>query len=162
MGFSSLESVSLLLIVNALGGPARPVVGHIADKYLGPINTFILSMSTLSIIVFGWIGVHSRTGMYIFCVFFGMANGATQGMFVGALASLTKDPQKMGVRFGMVATICAFAALAGPPTGGAIIDRSEGKFVWGQVWEGTVLIAGVLMLIASRTAAVGWRLWVKI
>ncbi|KAF4973599.1 hypothetical protein FZEAL_9277 [Fusarium zealandicum] len=162
IGFSSVEAVGLLLIINALGIPARPIVGYLADKILGPINTFLISMTGLSVMVYAWIGVKSVTGMYVFSVFFGFANGACQGTFVGANASLTKDPRKLGTRFGMIQTICAFASLAGPPTAGAIIDKSGGDFVWAQVWGGTVLLLGAAMVAASRIVSTGWVLRAKI
>ncbi|KAM5342623.1 hypothetical protein ACJ41O_013589 [Fusarium nematophilum] len=86
----------------------------------------------------------------------------SRGTFVGANASLTKDPRKMGTRFGMVQTLCAFASLAGAPTAGAIIDKSGGDFVWAQVWGGTVLLLGAAMVSASRIASTGWVLRAKI
>lgn len=162
IGFSTTESVNLLLITNGLGIPARPIVGYIADRHLGPINTFIITTSMLGAMLFAWVGVHDRTGMYVFSAFFGFSNGASQGTFVGALASLTPDPQKMGIRFGMVATICAFASLAGPPTAGAIIDRSDGRYIWAQVWGGAVIMSAVMTLSASRIAATGLTWKVKI
>jgi MFS family permease len=70
--------------------PARPIMGYLADNVLGPINTFIIGLFALSIMVYCWIGVTSAAGMYVFCVFFGFVNGACQGTFVGANASLTK------------------------------------------------------------------------
>ncbi|KAF5025891.1 hypothetical protein F66182_2010 [Fusarium sp. NRRL 66182] len=161
IGFSSVEAVSLLLIINAMSIPARPIMGYLADNVLGPINTFIIGMTVLSIMVYCWIAVNTVVGMYVFCAFFGFANGACQGTFVGANASLTKDPRKMGTRFGMIQTISAFASLAGPPTAGAIIDNSGGKFVWAQVWGGTVFLLGTVMIIASRIASTGWILCKK-
>lgn len=155
MGFSTTESVSLLLITNGLGIPSRPVVGYVADRYLGPINTFMLMTFILGCMEFVWIGVKTRTGMYIFSVFFGLSNGAAQGVFVGALASLTADPQKMGTRFGMIATLSGFASLAGPPTAGAIIDRSGGQYLGAQIWGGVVIIAGSLTVGAARVAKAG-------
>ncbi|KAL0944132.1 MFS monocarboxylate transporter [Colletotrichum truncatum] len=155
VGFSTTESVSLLLITNGMGIPSRPVVGYVADRHLGPINTFMLMTFLLGCMEFAWIGVKTRTGMYIFSVFFGLSNGAAQGVFVGALASLTSDPQKMGTRFGMIATLSGFASLAGPPTAGAIIDRSGGQYLWAQVWGGVVIIAGSLTLGAARVAKTG-------
>ncbi len=116
----------------------------------------------LGIVSFAWIGVKSRVGMYVFSVFFGLANGAAQGVFVGSLASLTKDPRKMGTRFGMVCTIVAFATLAGPPTAGAIIDRSGGEYLWAQVWAALVIVLGAVTLAAARCSATGLKWKVKI
>ncbi|KAF7557878.1 hypothetical protein G7046_g5939 [Stylonectria norvegica] len=156
IGFSSVEAVGLLLIINGMGIPARPIVGYLADNVLGPVNIYAISMASLGIMVYAWTGVKTRTGMYVFSVFFGLANGASQGTYVGANASLTKDPSKMGTRFGMIATLCGFATLAGPPTAGAIIDRSGGDFFYAQIWGGSVILTGALFILASRIAARGW------
>lgn len=150
IGFSATEAVSLLLITNAAGIPLRPIVGHIADRHLGPINTFILATSILACMEFAWVGVKTKAGMYVFSVFLGMANGAAQGIVLGALASLTADPRKMGVRFGMVATLSGVATLAGPPMAGAIIDSTGGRYLWAQIWAGAVLLASSFIITAAR------------
>ncbi|KAK1754711.1 major facilitator superfamily domain-containing protein [Echria macrotheca] len=158
-GFSTTDSVQLILILNGLSVPSRPVAGFIADRCIGPINTYALMTLLLGIVSLAWIAVTSRSGMYVFAVFFGFTNGAAQGVFVGSLASLTKDPQKMGTRFGMVCTIVAFATLAGPPTSGAIIDQSGGKYVWAQLWAGLVIVLSAATLAAARCSSTGlkWR-----
>jgi predicted MFS family arabinose efflux permease len=142
-----------------MGLPARPIVGYVADKYIGPINAFAILQAIFAAILFGWIGVRTRTDMYVFSAFLGIITGASQGIFLGALASLTKDPRKMGTRFGMVATICAFGTLAGPPTGGAIIDHMGGQYVGAQLWVGGVMLCSSLTIAASRLAATGltWK-----
>lgn len=158
IGFSSTEAVSLLLITNAAGIPLRPIVGHIADRYLGPINTFVVAILILACMDFAWVGVSTRAGMYVFSVFLGMANGAAQGIVLGALASLTADPRKMGVRFGMVATLSGVATLAGPPMAGAIIDSMGGRYLWAQIWAGAVLLASSLIIAAARVSKSGKRI----
>ncbi|KAF6831975.1 MFS monocarboxylate transporter [Colletotrichum musicola] len=102
-----------------------------------------------------------RAGMYVFSAVYGIAASASQGMFVSSLASLTKDPSKMGIRFGMVCTILAFATLAGPPTSGAIIDRAGGRYVFAQVWGGTVILLCFLMVAAARVWGTGFKLLVR-
>jgi hypothetical protein len=67
----------------------------------------------------------------------------------------------MGTRFGMVQTISAFASLAGPPTAGAILDKSNGNFVYAQIWGGTVFLFGALMIASSRVASTGFVLMKK-
>ncbi|KAK3325696.1 major facilitator superfamily domain-containing protein [Apodospora peruviana] len=162
VGFSTVDSVQLLLITNGLSVPSRPLVGFVSDRYCGPINMYILSTFVLGAITFAWIGVTTRAGMYAFAVFFGLANGAAQGVFVGSLASLTPNPRKMGTRFGMVCTIVGFATLAGPPTAGAIIDQSEGRYLWAQIWAGLVICLGSLTLAAARCLVTGMEFKVKI
>lgn len=162
VGFDTVTSVQLLLITSGLSIPSRPLAGHLADRHLGPINTFTIATFLLSVMVFIWTGIKTRTAMYIFSAFFGFANGAAQGVFVGSLASLTEDPRKMGTRFGMVCTICAFAVLAGPPTAGAIIDENGGSYLGAQIWAGVVIALGSCMLSVARWKKTGLKLWVKI
>lgn len=162
LGFSPTQSVELLLIVNALGVPARPFVGYVADNVLGPITTLMAGLCVLSVMFFSWIGVGSSTGIYVWCSFFGLSAGGAQGVFGGALSSLTKDPTKMGTRFGMVSTLLGFAALAGPPTAGAIIDRSRGSYTGAQVWAGTAVAVAAATVGACRTAITGRKWRVKV
>lgn len=145
-----------------MGLPARPIAGYVADKYLGPINTNVILQAAFAAILFGWTGVSTRVDMYIFCVFLGIITGASQGLFLGALASLNKDARKMGIRFGMVASICALGTLAGPPTGGAIIDHAGGAYLGAQLRAGGVMSASSLAVAFSRVAMTGWQWRVKI
>lgn len=115
IGFSTTDSVQLLLISNGMSIPARPLIGFVANRHVGAMNTYIVVTVAFGILTLAWMGVRDRVGMYVFTVFFGLANGLCQGMFLGSLASLTQDASKMGTRMGMVHTIVAFATLAGPP-----------------------------------------------
>lgn len=150
------------MIVNGLSIPSRPMMGYIADKWTGAINAYALTTFLLGVVSFLWVPVKTRTGMYVFAVFFGFASGAAQGVYVGSLASLTKDPRKMGTRFGMCCSIVAFATLAGPPTAGAIIDQSGGDFLWAQIWAALVIVLGAVALAASRWSVVGFNWKAKI
>lgn len=152
----------MLLIANALGIPTRALVGFIADRHLGPINVYIIFLTTFAATLIGWTAVHTRTGMYVFSAFYGIAAGAAQGVFVGALASLTSDPRKMGTRFGMVSTLLGFATLAGPPTAGAIIGQSGGSYTWAQVWGGVTLLLAAMAAAGARVALTGLKLKAKI
>ncbi|OTA06442.1 monocarboxylate transporter [Trichoderma parareesei] len=158
IGFSDQDAINLLLITNAMGIPARPIAGYIADRHTGPINLFSAATVAVSVMIYAWIGVTTRTGMYVFSAVYGFAVGTNQGTFVASLTSLTKDPQKMGIRFGMVETLCSLATVAGAPTAGAIIDHNNGDFFWAQIWGGTVMAAAAVIFVACRISVTGWRL----
>lgn len=152
LGLSDIESINFVFITNALAVVARPIFGYIADRYLGPINTFGLNSIGLSVMAFGWMGVRRKGDMYAYSCILGFINGACQGVFPGAISSLVEDPAKLGTRVGMAFTLCGFATLAGPPTMGAIIDASGGRYTWAQLWAGIVIILGsALSLTASYT-----------
>ncbi|KAI0377978.1 MFS general substrate transporter [Hypomontagnella monticulosa] len=160
--FTPTSAVSLLLIMNAVGIPARPIVGYLADAYLGPMNMVILSTIALAITFFSWIAINTHSTMYVFAILFGITNNAAQASFGAALASLTEDPAKMGTRFGMCCTILGFATVAGPPTAGAIIDFCGGSYIWAQVWAGLVTVAGACSLSVARYWIAGPKLKIKV
>lgn len=162
IGFSTVESVNLLLITNGVGILARPAAGYIANNYLGSINTFIIGVSIVSAMMLSWTAVATRTGMYVFAVLLGIGIASNQSTFVASLASLTDDPAKMGTRFGMVEAMCAFAALAGTPTAGAILDKMHGQYMVAQVWAGAVTLAAALVFVACRISCTGWKFAAKI
>ncbi|KAG5927137.1 hypothetical protein E4U42_002548 [Claviceps africana] len=157
IGFSSLESVNLLLVTNAVGIVVRPIAGQLANRHLGSINVYILATGLIGSMLFIWTAVHSRASMYAFSVFYGLATSASQATYVPSLASLTTDPQKMGIRFGMIETLCAFSTLAGPPTAGFIIDQSGGRYLGAQIWGGSVMLAAATFLAATRISVTGWK-----
>ncbi|KAI1414685.1 MFS general substrate transporter [Hypoxylon sp. FL1857] len=154
IGLSDLESVNFVLITNAVAIPARPIFGYIADRYAGPVNTFGLNCIALGIMAFGWMGVRKQADMYAYSVVMGFVNGAAQGLFSSALSTFVQDVRKMGTWIGMVFALCGFATLAGPPTMGAIIDASGGRYIWAQLWAGTtIVIGGCVILAAARILA---------
>lgn len=111
--------------------------------------------------IYCWTAVTSRAGTYAFAVVYGLSTAAVQGIFVGALASLTKDLSKIGTRFGMVCSILAFATLTGPPIAGALIENSGGQYKTAQIWGGTVILLGSLTVGLARVYQTGLRMKVK-
>ncbi|KAK3351280.1 major facilitator superfamily domain-containing protein [Neurospora tetraspora] len=160
--FPTTSSVHLLIIANGVSVLGRPLAGYIADRHIGAINTFCIGTCILSVVLFSWMGVHTRAGMYVFSAFLGLSTGAAQGIYNGAMSNLTKDPRRFGTRFGMINTTVAFAALAGPPTAGAIIDHDGGRYKWAQVWAGTVVLHASMIFMAVRISISGWKLKMKV
>lgn len=148
--------------MSAVGIPARGFAGFAADSMIGPMNVYIISTVLLGIITVTWIAVSSNAGMYVFVVFWGLANGCLQAAFGGSLAGLTTDPTKMGTRYGMVCTLLAVATLAGPPTAGAIIDNSGGSYLPAQIWAAVVILLGASTVAVGRWWVTGWNVFVKI
>jgi MFS family permease len=160
IGLTDVEAVNLVVVISAVGIPVRPLLGWAADRHLGALPTLIVSSAVLGATLFFWIPVRNVGGLYGWSVVYGLATGATQGIFVGALASLTEEANKMGTRFGMVCSVLAFASLAGPPTAGALIQSDGGGFLRAQIWSGAVTVAGAgliwaAMLCSGRTESLG-------
>ncbi|KAI1484210.1 MFS general substrate transporter [Daldinia eschscholtzii] len=151
LGLGDVKSVEFVLVTNAIAIVARPIFGFLADKFLGPVETFGLNCIALGVMAFGWIGVHERIAMYVYSAFVGFVNGGAQGLFTSAISSFVPDVRKMGTWIGMTLGLCGFATLAGPPTMGAIVDANGGKYLWAQIWAGsTIIIGGTMVLISSR------------
>lgn len=89
---------------------------------------FVSVSAVLGLVIYCWMAVETRADTYAFAAVYGIATAAAQGIFVGALASLTKDISKTGTRFGMVCSILAFATLSGPPIAGALIEKADGRY----------------------------------
>ncbi|KAJ9156260.1 Major facilitator superfamily transporter [Pleurostoma richardsiae] len=150
IGFSDTDAGTVLLITSATSIIARPIAGFAADHYLGAINTYNLGTFVLSILIFAWIGVRDRTSTFIFSAIVGFVNGSAQGVFPGAISNLVDDLSKLGTRLGMVFALCGFATLAGPPTMGALLDKSGGDYLGAQIWGGTVMLTGSLIVATTR------------
>ena len=56
----------------------------------------------------------------------------------------------------MVFSVVSFASLTGPPLAGALIQKNKGDYLFGQMFAGTVMMAGCLTLVACRVSKSGW------
>lgn len=99
---SYTESINLLITMNGVGTLARILPNHLADRYFGPLNTLIVAVLVSSAIIYAWIGVNDRGGLYAWAVMYGIFGAAVQSLFPATLASLTTDLRKAGVRMGMI------------------------------------------------------------
>ena len=152
---SQKDSISLLLILNGIGIFGRLIPNYLADRLTGPLNLLIPFAFLSGLCMFGWIGVRDRAGLITFAAFYGIGGAGIQGLFPATLSSLTKDLRKAGVRMGMVFSICSFACLTGAPIAGALVQRGHGDYMYGQVFAGSVLLAGCLTMTAARIAQTG-------
>jgi len=114
-----------------------------------------------TIVLFAWIGVHTRSDLFVWDVCYGLFMAGFQTLFPAAIGSLVVDVNKMGIRNGMVLSIVSFAFLTGPPLGGALIQRAGGGYLYAQVFTGACFVVGLGFMLLARTCKVGFRLGVK-
>lgn len=81
-------------------------------------------------------------------------------MFPPSLGSLTTDLSKMGVRMGMVFSICGLALLIGQPLAGVLITADGGSYLYTQMYSGASMTLGVVFMIGARISKMGWKPWV--
>ena len=94
-------------------------------------------------------------------VVYGWFTAGMQGLFAAMVASLTDDLKRAGVRMGMIFSVTSLALLTGPPLAGAMIQKDNGKYIDAQMWAGTVILAGSLVLTGARISKTGFRLMVR-
>ncbi|KAF7594167.1 hypothetical protein BBP40_010016 [Aspergillus hancockii] len=146
---SDYTSFSVLMIMNGLGLPGRLIPAYISDRYSGPVNTFIPVSAAAAILLYSWIAVNSLGGLVAFAVVYGFFGGSIQSLFPAASSSLTTDLSKAGVRIGMVFSIVSLASLTGPPIAGALVDANGGQYLYAQVFGGSSMMLGCLLLAAA-------------
>ena len=162
LGLSQKAGVNLILVTNALGIPIRAPCGYLADRYIGPLNCLIPWVALCGILMFCWAGVHTVAELYVFAVFYGLASAAAMALFAGTVPSLTKDLDKIGTRVGMAISMISLGPLTGPSVAGALIARTGGGYLAGQIWAGAALMVGVLALVGARVIISGPRLRAKL
>lgn len=57
----------------------------------------------------------------------------------------------------MVFSVVSLAALSGPPIAGKLIEVCDGSYLGAQVFGGTVMVVGSILLVAARIAKTGLR-----
>ncbi|OTA62711.1 MFS general substrate transporter [Hypoxylon sp. EC38] len=157
--FTSLDSINLLLVTNALGIPGRIIPGFIAARFLGPLNTAIPTAASVALVLYCWPAVaHAPGPLYGFAIAYGLVASAIQSLFAVSLAALTEDLSQLGTRMGMVFSVVTFASLTGSPIAGAIIQTSGGSYLGAQLWAASSMLLGAVALAAARVSRTGWVL----
>lgn len=143
------DSLNLLLVLNGVGIVGRLVPGFLA-LWFGTFNVFTTLVATTALTMYFWAAVSSLEGLYVWTVFFSLSMGGIQSLFPAALAALKFDAQKQGTRMGMVFAVIGFGILIGPPISGMLVKNSGGRYLTAQVFSGSCMVAGLLLLLAAR------------
>ncbi|EEA19682.1 hypothetical protein TMatcc_009825 [Talaromyces marneffei ATCC 18224] len=161
LGASVSASTDLLIVMSAVGLPSRIIPGILSDAFTGPLNLLIPLAFCTAITAYGWAGVSSIPGLYVWAVIYGITTAGVQGLFPVALSSLTDDLKKTGVRMGMVLTIVSFGALTGSPIAGALVqadqNRGPGEYLYMQVFMGSVILFGCGLVTVARITRFGFK-----
>ncbi|KAK5659358.1 hypothetical protein OQA88_1451 [Cercophora sp. LCS_1] len=153
IGISYVDSLNLLLVLNGVGSVGRLIPNYFADRY-GPITIMIPTATIAGVCVLCWTAVDSVAGLYVWCVFYGMAAGGIQSLFPAGLSSLATDLRKAGIRLGMAFSIVSFATLIGPPVAGAIITATGGSYRGAQIFAGVCLLVGAVCMFFAKLTRV--------
>ncbi|KAE8452210.1 hypothetical protein EG329_001677 [Mollisiaceae sp. DMI_Dod_QoI] len=159
IGINSKDASSLILLINGIGIAGRVLPALLAHR-CGPLNLMIPLTLIAGLTLFCWAAVKDYQGVLVFDTIYGFIMASAQGMFPPSLGSLTTDLSKMGVRMGMVFSICGFALLIGEPLAGVLIAADGGGYLYAQMWSGAAMTLGGVFLGAARISKMGWKLCV--
>lgn len=154
---SQSTSINLLLTMNGVGVMSRIIPNFISDRWTGPLNLMIPFCVIAATVLYCWMAVTTVSGLWMFTVFYGIFAAGLQGLFPVVLTSLTKDPQKVGVRTGMGFAVAGTAILTGPPLAGALIGADGGKYFGLQAFAASSMLVGSVILAGCRWSKVGWK-----
>ena len=157
LGISQAEAITDLLILNGVGLLGRVIPAYLADRYFGPLNIITPFVFISGLLIYCWTAVISKGGLLGFAVVYGFFSAGIQSLFPAALASLTSDLKKAGVRMGMIFSVVSFAGLTGPPLAGALIQKKAGSYLYAQMYAGSVVMGGCVILMACRVCKIGWK-----
>ena len=161
MGLSFEKATTLLIIINGIGVPARLVPGYVADK-VGQLNLMVPISWCLTTVAWVWLAVDNVTGLYVFVCFYGILAAALQCLLPPTVAALTSDLRVIGTRLGMVFAVMGFAALTGPPIGGAIQQAQHGIYTGAQAWSAASTVIAAAFFLVARMSRASWKLRAKV
>ncbi|KAJ7580774.1 major facilitator superfamily domain-containing protein [Mycena floridula] len=157
VGVPSDFSFYLVSIANASSLLGRLTTGFAVDKF-GGIN-FIAPMTiAAAVLTYAWPFATTQGSLIIIAILYGFFSGAFVSTFLTPLYELG-DISDVGRRTGMVMSIVALGALAGPPISGAINKASGGYEAVGYYAGSMITLSVVLMLIARHLVL--RKLWGK-
>jgi MFS family permease len=93
-----------------------------------------------------------------FAAFYGFASGAFVSLAPAQIALISKI-EHIGVRMGVVFSLCSFGGLIGNPIAGAIVVRDHGGFDGLNIFAGVFLMTGAVMFTVTRMVVSEWKLW---
>ena len=157
LGMNYTLATNLVIIVNAVGVPARTIPPFFADR-IGQLNIFCPALAFLTMLTFSWLAVHSTVSLYVWVVLYGLSSATFQCLVPTTVAALTPELNKVGTRLGMAFSAVSFAALTGPPIGGALQTAMGGRYTGATIWAATVALLAFAFASGSRVSRVGFAL----
>lgn len=157
IGLPFTSATTLTILINGIGMPARVIPPFFAARF-GQLNTLLPIFLIMTLVAFCWVAVHNSAGVYTYTAFYGTCSGAFQCLLPSTVASITPDMRMFGTRLGMAFGTISFAALTGPPLGGALQSAMNGSYFSGQLWAAISTGVCLGLLCASRVSKTGWHL----
>ncbi|KAG8685028.1 hypothetical protein FRC08_013334 [Ceratobasidium sp. 394] len=152
IGVSPEFAFYLIPIANATSLIGRVGSGILTDRF-GPLNTLIPSTLVAGVVTFAWPFARSLGSLVVVACIYGIACGVFVGMLPAPVTRMG-ETEDVGRRSGMLMTVVAAGAVAGPPISGAIRDAT-GSFVNVGYYAGSMIVLCVLMMVGVKYASTG-------
>lgn len=155
-----LQTFWLLTIMNGASTIGRLTFSAFGDK-TGALNMHIGSqiISSLLVLIL-WVLAGSTTAAIAFCVLFGMTSGAVIGLPPASMGNILNctynTPEtkaighsKLGQWTGMMYSVAAVPALAGPVIAGHLVTVYS-NYITVQAWSGANLMVSAACMLVAR------------
>ncbi|PYI11078.1 MFS general substrate transporter [Aspergillus sclerotiicarbonarius CBS 121057] len=156
IGMSRSSSLDLIMVLNGVGIVGRIVPGMIGDHVTGMLNVLVPFSFAASLLTYCWAAIKTEAGLYVFAVVYGIIAAALQSLFPATATTMSPEMKKTGTRVGMIMSIVGAASLTGPSIQGALINRDDGGYLYGQLFSATSILIGALAGVACRISKSGF------
>ncbi|RDB29256.1 putative transporter MCH4 [Hypsizygus marmoreus] len=154
IGIDPSFTLYLTAISNGSSTVGRVLSGFLAVRY-GPLNVMIVSTTLAAAFTYAWPFVEKKAAFIVITCLYGFFSGAFIGLFpVPVSQPIFGEIHDLGRRTGMLMSVLALGALAGPPISGAILQKHHNFHAVG-VYAGTTVVASVAAMIVVRYMVLG-------
>ncbi len=145
MGFSTQETIALILVVNITAAAGAFLFGQFQDR-LGSVRTLALTLLVwIAALVLAY-ATASRASFWVVANLVGLALGSSQSAG-RALVGQFSPPERAAEFFGLWGLAGKLAAIVGPVTYGVITWASRGDHRLALLSTGAFFVAGLALLL---------------
>ncbi|KAI9370245.1 major facilitator superfamily domain-containing protein [Aspergillus egyptiacus] len=154
-GFSTSQSVNLLVILNVFNCVGRLIAGRVADLY-GRLNVLLVLIACGIVLIFAILYPfsHSIVALYIFCALYGLSSGSFISLAPVCVRQIS-PAKEIGMRFGTLYCFVSFATLICIPIGGEMLEKVGGQNM--VVYLGCTLVLAMLLFLVARWACLDYK-----
>ncbi|KAI1077750.1 major facilitator superfamily domain-containing protein [Whalleya microplaca] len=158
VGLDTQRAYLLNALLNAGAVPGRALPGYVADR-LRTFNTMCVTALTCTAMILAiWLTASSTEASVVaFAPLFGFWSGAAISLTPVCVGQVCKT-EDYGKRSGTAFFIASFAALAGIPIAGAILQADDSSYSRLIIFAGSLYGAAVVAFIIARGVSAGWGL----
>jgi UMF1 family MFS transporter len=144
MGFSTTETLSLILIVNITAAAGAFLFGHFQDR-LGHVRTIVVTLAGWIVVVLLAWAAESRLLFWLNANLVGLCLGSSQSAG-RAMVGYLSPPARTGEYFGLWGLAVKLSAIVGPITYGVVTWLTDGDHRLAILVTGGYFVVGLAIL----------------